>query len=82
MKRRSLLKIMLSPLVLLTPNSVVAAAGTYCDGHRDGHRHYYDVKGAGYPGYPGCAGDAGGFGTPYKRGYQHGLLQAQREDSR
>ena len=84
MKRRSLLRLLLAPLAILVPNSAMAQ-GSYCDGHRDGHKAYYDAKGGGYPGYPGCPGDPGspgGSATPYQRGVKDGMFQAAREDTR
>jgi hypothetical protein len=62
--------------------SPVQRGGSYCDGHRDGHRAGADAFGMGYWGYPGCPGDPGSTGgnqTPYSRGYSAGVRQATRE---
>lgn len=80
-------KALLMPLVLFVPLLLLApdeapAYGGYCDGHRDGHRAYYDSEGRGYPGYRGCPGDPGSRGgnaTPYERGFRDGMLEAARE---
>ncbi len=76
-----LASVLFVPLLLLAPGEATAYGG-YCDGHRDGHRAYYESEGRGYPGYRGCPGDPGSRGgnaTPYERGFRDGMLVAAAE---
>gem|GEM_PF-5095567 len=68
--------------VLVQPSSGYAQSGSYCDGHRDGHRSGADTFGMGYPGYLGCSGDpgsSGGSASPYQRGFAAGMRDITRE---
>lgn len=67
---------------MATSNPAMAQSGSYCEGHRDGHRAGSDTFGMGYPGYPGCPGDPGspgGSSTPYQRGFAAGMRQITQE---
>jgi hypothetical protein len=71
---------LVAAVVVMT--NATMAADSYCDGHRDGHKSYYNTEGGGYPGYPGCPGNPGGFGTPYERGFKDGMMQGVKENQR
>ena len=69
--------------ILFVTNPTLAS-GSYCDGHRDGHKAYYKTEGGGYPGYGGCPGDpgsSGGNATPYERGFKDGMIKGSRENN-
>lgn len=69
-------------IALFEPADAHAQSGSYCEGHRDGHRSGSDTFGMGYPGYPGCPGDpgsSGGNATPYQRGFAAGIRDITRQ---
>lgn len=78
----ALVAIILTISPFVTSSDVHANAGSYCDGHRDGHRAGSETFGMGYPGYPGCPGDPGspgGSASVYQRGFAAGMRDITRE---
>ena len=74
--------IILTTALFLPSSDVYADTGSYCYGHRDGHKAGSETFGMGYPGYPGCPvdpGSPGGNASPYQRGFAAGMREITRD---